>query len=164
MKRGQALLMLAAAAGLIYVLTHKGQDSGAGGAGGMSGSTGSNFPFAAVALSDSTKTSTESPAYQSAVTRFLNAPVNTTESIQGGIDVINTGYGSLPRMSQTIIQPTITPTGTTGGVAALLSTGTLVGITTTNRGSIPEPSGYVAQPGRVPAVGELTPSGNQRYW
>jgi hypothetical protein len=128
MKRGQALLMVAAAAGLIYVLTHKG--GATDGSGGMTGSTGTNFPGEAQALSDSTKTSTENAGYSSAVTKFLNTPVNTTESVKAGIDVINTGFGSLPRTSQTLAQ----------GVTALVNGKQMTG----NIASLPTGVAFVA--------------------
>jgi hypothetical protein len=69
--------------------------------------------------------------FMQAVNAFGNAPVNTTKSISAGIDVINTAVAAdiqLPRTSQTLVSPTKTSTGTSGGIAKLAS-GSVVSIT-----------------------------------
>ena len=109
----------------------------------------------------------ETPAYNVSATTPQGVTITKKiNSVKQGVEFINDNYNSgntLSRTSQTLVKPTITSTGTTGGIAKL-GTGAIVGITTINKGSFAEPSGYVAQPNRVPAKGELTPSGAQRFW
>lgn len=65
--------------------------------------TGEAFPQAAAQIAASSQQS--NAAYKTAVSNFLNSPVNTTQSIRAGVDLINTAQSTgtaLPRLSQTL--------------------------------------------------------------
>ena len=137
--RKNNLLLIGGLAALAYFI-FKGQNVSGAGAVGNTASTGSltakqRYPQLAVALQQSTaRQSTSTAAYNSAVDKFLATETDTTASIHAGVDVINTAFqtgAQLHSTSTTIIKPTITPTGTTGGVAQL-GTGAVVKISTTN--------------------------------
>lgn len=59
------------------------------------------YPETAEILQLSASQPQQSARYKNAVNEFLNAPINTPESIKAGVDLINSG-GQLPRLSQTI--------------------------------------------------------------
>jgi hypothetical protein len=104
MKKIKPLTILGLAAGAWLLFRTK--NSSASSSGGFV----SNFPAAAVELSSSAanqagKNSTVSTAYTDAISSFEKTPVNTTASINAGINVINTaisGGVQLPQLSATL--------------------------------------------------------------
>jgi hypothetical protein len=113
MKGSQALVLALAVAAGAYFVFGKGKTDGSGSSGG--GSVTSAFPESVVKLAAASpnafdqnmdgKQSTQQQAYNSAVAGFGSATLNTRESIQAGVDVINTAQAAgiqLPRLSSTI--------------------------------------------------------------
>jgi hypothetical protein len=101
MKKQNLLTIAAVAAGAYFLFKGK-SNAALSGSGAVMGSA---FPEAAAALTETTKQSTNSDAFNSAVDIFENTPSNTKASIQAGVNVINTAVSSgiqLPRLSGTI--------------------------------------------------------------
>lgn len=68
------------------------------------------------------KQTTVNPEFTNAVNDFSNAPVNTKQSIQAGINIINTAAKAgiqLPRLSGTIVKGSIQADGSQTNVAKL---------------------------------------------
>lgn len=81
----------------------------------------------------------ETPFYNVSATTPQGATITKKiSSVQSGVDFINDtskNNANLNRTSQTLVKPTITATGTAGGIAKL-GTGAIVGITTTNKSGV----------------------------
>lgn len=93
--------------------------------------------------------------YANAVSKF-----NKTQTVQAGVDVINAGYpsGSLPRLSQTIVQGIA---GSNTNVARLAD-GSIAKVSVINAKTTATPSGYIAQPNVIPTG--KTPDGFKRWF
>ena len=110
---GITLIALAGLAALYY-FWKSGSASGSSGGGGSGGSVSETYPDAVVKLAAAGTTSeneisgsqsTLTDAYNSAVAGFGSATINTRESIQAGVNVINSAQAAgiqLPSLSSTI--------------------------------------------------------------
>lgn len=152
----KALLIVGGIALAMYLYSKNGEVSASGSGGGSGGSFLDSFPDAAVNLSKlGNQQSTTQPGYTSKIQQFIDAPINTTASIQAGVDVINSG-AALPRISETLANVA------KNSNIARLADGSIAQVTVTNAKTTATPSGYVAQANVTPTG--TTPGGYKRYF